>query len=53
MRRGGYFTLSLKNGVGAVELGLGVSRPELIDLVTDDKAGQDLIARLRPVLLAA
>ena len=34
------------------ELGLGVSRPELIDLVTDDRAGQDVLARLRPVLLA-
>jgi len=36
----------------AAELGLGVSRPELIDLVTDDRAGQDVLARLRPVLLA-
>jgi len=37
----------------AGELGLGVSRPERIDLVTGDTAGQDLIARLRPALLAA
>lgn len=36
----------------AVELGLGVARPESIDLVTDDRAGQDFLARLRPILLA-
>jgi hypothetical protein len=35
----------------AVELGLGVTRPELIDLVTDSRPGRDLVARLRPVLL--
>ncbi len=37
----------------AAALGLGVSRPDLIDLVTDDQAGQDTLARLRPVLLAS
>jgi uncharacterized protein (DUF362 family) len=36
----------------AVVLGVGVARPELIDLVTDDAAGQALVARLRPILLA-
>lgn len=36
----------------AVELALGVDRPEAIELVTDDRAGQDFLARLRPVLLA-
>ncbi|OGL18507.1 MAG: hypothetical protein A3K12_12535 [Candidatus Rokubacteria bacterium RIFCSPLOWO2_12_FULL_71_19] len=36
----------------AAELGLGVGRPELIDLVADDRAGQDLLARIRPVLTA-
>ncbi len=34
----------------AVELGIGVPRPELIDLVTDDAAGKAFLARLRPVL---
>jgi uncharacterized protein (DUF362 family) len=37
----------------AAEVGVGVARPELIDLVTDDAAGQAVVARLRPVLLAA
>ncbi len=37
----------------AVELGLGVSRPDAIDLVTDDRAGLDFLARLRPVLARA
>jgi uncharacterized protein (DUF362 family) len=37
----------------AVELGLGVSRADAIELVTDDRAGQDFLARLKPVLLAA
>ena len=37
----------------AAELGLGVSRPELIDLVTDDAAGEAFLARVRPVLLHA
>jgi uncharacterized protein (DUF362 family) len=37
----------------AVELGLGVSRPDAIELVTDDRAGQDYLARLRPVLVRA
>ncbi len=36
----------------AVELGLGVDRPEAIELVTDDRAGQDFLARLKPTLLA-
>ena len=35
----------------AAELGMGVNRPDLIDLVTDDQAGQAFIARLRPILL--
>lgn len=35
----------------AAELGLGVGRPELIDLVTDDPAGETFLARVRPVLL--
>jgi uncharacterized protein (DUF362 family) len=35
----------------AVELGLGVTRPDLIDLVTDDAAGRDAAARVREVLL--
>ncbi len=34
----------------AAELGIGVSRPDLIDLVTDDPAGQAFLARLRPIL---
>ncbi|HLF48125.1 MAG TPA: DUF362 domain-containing protein [Methylomirabilota bacterium] len=37
----------------AVELGLGVGGPEAIELVTDDRAGQDFLARIRPVLLGA
>jgi uncharacterized protein (DUF362 family) len=37
----------------AVELGLGVGRPDLIDLVTDDVAGAAFLDRLRPVLLQA
>jgi uncharacterized protein (DUF362 family) len=37
----------------AADLGLGVGRPELIDLVTDDRAGEELLARVRPILLAA
>ena len=36
----------------AVELGLWVSRPELIHRVTDDRAGQDLAARILPALTA-
>ena len=35
----------------AVDLGLGVTRPDLIDLVTDTKAGETFLARMRPVLL--
>ncbi len=35
----------------AAELSLGVDRPEAIELVTDDRAGQDFLARLRPALL--
>jgi uncharacterized protein (DUF362 family) len=35
----------------AVELGLGVSGPDAIDLVTDDRAGQEVIARLRPLFV--
>ena len=34
----------------AVALGLGVSGPEQIDLLTDDAAGEAFIARLRPIL---
>lgn len=34
----------------AVEVGVGVARPDLIDLVTDDRAGEAFLARLRPVL---
>jgi uncharacterized protein (DUF362 family) len=37
----------------AAEVGVGVARPGLIDLVSDDAAGQAVVARLRPVLLAA
>jgi uncharacterized protein (DUF362 family) len=37
----------------AAELGIGVARPELIDLVTDSREGETSIARLRPILLAA
>jgi uncharacterized protein (DUF362 family) len=36
----------------AVELGLGVARPEAIDLVADDEPGRALVTRLRPLLLA-
>lgn len=36
----------------AVELGLGVERPEAIDLLTDDQPGRELVHRLRPLLLA-
>ena len=35
----------------AVELGIGVNRPELIDLVSDDQAGRAFLERLRPILL--
>ncbi len=35
----------------AAEVGIGVGRPGLIDLVTDDPAGEAFLARLRPVLL--
>lgn len=34
----------------AVELGLGVTGPEQIELVTDAAAGAAFLARLRPVL---
>jgi uncharacterized protein (DUF362 family) len=34
----------------AVELGLGVPRADLIDLVTDSPAGQAFVAKVRPVL---
>lgn len=34
----------------AAELGLGVSGPDQIELVTDDRAGEEFLARLRPVL---
>ena len=33
----------------AAELSIGVGRPELIDLVTDDAAGQAFLGPLRPV----
>lgn len=36
----------------AAELSIAVGRPELIDLVTDDAAGQAFLGRLRPVLSA-
>jgi uncharacterized protein (DUF362 family) len=36
----------------AAALGVGVARPELIDLVTDDPPGEAFLARLRPILLA-
>ena len=36
----------------AVELGPGVSRPALVHRVTDDRAGQDLAARILPALTA-
>jgi uncharacterized protein (DUF362 family) len=35
----------------AAELGLGVNRPDLIDLATDDQAGRAFLDRLRPILL--
>jgi len=35
----------------AAALGLGVARPELIDLVTDDRAGRAVIDRVRPILV--
>jgi uncharacterized protein (DUF362 family) len=34
----------------AVELGLGVDRPDLIELVTDDPASQAYAERLRPLM---
>jgi uncharacterized protein (DUF362 family) len=37
----------------AAALGVGVGRPEQIELVTDDRAGEAVLARLRPVLLRA
>ena len=36
----------------AAALGLGVTGPDLIDLVTDDRPGEAFLARLRPTLLA-
>ena len=35
----------------AAELGLGVKGPDQIELVTDDRAGQDFLSRFRPALL--
>ena len=35
----------------AVELGIGVARPDLIDLVTDDQAGADAAATIRARLV--
>ncbi len=35
----------------AAALGVGVGRPEDVALVTDDRAGEEFLARLRPVLL--
>jgi len=35
----------------AVEIGLGVRRPDSIDLVTDDQAGREFLERLRPILV--
>jgi uncharacterized protein (DUF362 family) len=35
----------------AAALGVGVARADLVDLITDDQAGRDLLARLTPVLL--
>jgi uncharacterized protein (DUF362 family) len=35
----------------AAELGIGVNRPDLIDLVTDDQPGRAFLDRLRPILL--
>ncbi len=37
----------------AAELGVGVSAPEQIELVTDDLAGEAFLARVRPILLPA
>jgi uncharacterized protein (DUF362 family) len=37
----------------AAALGLGVARPDLVDLVTDDAAGEAVLGRLRPLLRAA
>jgi uncharacterized protein (DUF362 family) len=34
----------------AAEIGLGVGRGDLIDLATDDAAGEAVLARLRPIL---
>jgi uncharacterized protein (DUF362 family) len=34
----------------AAELGVGVARPEEIDLVTDDAGGEAFLSRLRPIL---
>ncbi len=36
----------------AAALGLGVAGPDLIDLATDDRAGEAFLTRLRPTLLA-
>jgi uncharacterized protein (DUF362 family) len=36
----------------AVELGLGVSRPEDIDIATDDEAGKQYAERLRSILMS-
>jgi uncharacterized protein (DUF362 family) len=35
----------------AVELGLGVSRPKAIELVTGDRNSQDYAAQIREILL--
>jgi hypothetical protein len=35
----------------AVDLGLGVDQPELINLVTDGQVGRAFVERVRPVLL--
>jgi uncharacterized protein (DUF362 family) len=37
----------------AAELGIGVGRPEAIELVTDDAAGREFLGRVKPVLLAS
>jgi uncharacterized protein (DUF362 family) len=36
----------------AAEVGVGVGSPDQIDLVSDDRAGEAFLARLRPILLA-
>jgi uncharacterized protein (DUF362 family) len=36
--------------VRAVELGLGVSRPEDIEIITDDAEGREYVERLRKIL---